>query len=96
MSEATVKLRASGERVVAVGEGNGPVNALDQALRHAIGQLYPELAKIELVDFKVRILDTEHGTDAITRVLITTTDGTTTWRDGRRRAPTSSRPRGRR
>lgn len=80
LSEATVKLRASGERVVAVGEGNGPVNALDQALRHAIGQLYPELAKIELVDFKVRILDTEHGTDAITRVLITTTDGTTTWR----------------
>jgi 2-isopropylmalate synthase len=80
LSEATVKLRASGERVVAVGEGNGPVNALDQALRSAIGQLYPELAKIELVDFKVRILDTEHGTDAITRVLITTPDGTTTWR----------------
>jgi 2-isopropylmalate synthase len=64
---------------VAVGEGNGPVNALDQALRHAIGQLYPELAKIELVDFKVRILDAEHGTDAVTRVLITTTDGQATW-----------------
>jgi len=79
LSEATVKLRAGGERVVAVGEGNGPVNALDQALRHAIGQLYPELAKLELVDFKVRILDTEHGTDAVTRVLITTTDGQTTW-----------------
>ena len=79
LSEATVKLRAGGERVVAVGEGNGPVNALDQALRHAIGQLYPELAKIELVDFKVRILDAEHGTDAVTRVLITTTDGLATW-----------------
>jgi 2-isopropylmalate synthase len=79
LSEATVKLRAGGERVVAVGEGNGPVNALDQALRHAIGQLYPELAKLELVDFKVRILDAEHGTDAVTRVLITTTDGQTTW-----------------
>ena len=79
-SEATVKLRAGGERVVAVGEGNGPVNALDHALRHAIGQLYPELAKLELVDFKVRILDTEHGTDAVTRVLITTSDGVTTWR----------------
>jgi len=79
LSEATVKLRAGGERVVAVGEGNGPVNALDQALRHAIGQLYPELAKLELVDFKVRILDTEHGTDAITRVLISTSDGETTW-----------------
>ena len=78
-SEATVKLRAGGERVVAVGEGNGPVNALDQALRQAIGQLYPELAKLELVDFKVRILDAEHGTDAITRVLITTTDGQSTW-----------------
>jgi 2-isopropylmalate synthase len=79
LSEATVKLRAGGERVVAVGEGNGPVNALDHALRQAIGQLYPELAKLELVDFKVRILDTEHGTDAVTRVLITTSDGTTTW-----------------
>ena len=79
LSEATVKLRAGGERVMAVGEGNGPVNALDQALRQAIGQLYPELAKLELVDFKVRILDTEHGTDAVTRVLITTSDGTTTW-----------------
>jgi 2-isopropylmalate synthase len=79
LSEATVKLRAGGERVVAVGEGNGPVNALDHALRGAIGQLYPELAKIELVDFKVRILDAEHGTDAVTRVLITTSDGQTTW-----------------
>jgi 2-isopropylmalate synthase len=79
LSEATVKLRAGGERVVAVGEGNGPVNALDHALRQAIGQLYPELAKIELVDFKVRILDTEHGTDAVTRVLISTSDGQTTW-----------------
>jgi len=79
LSEATVKLRAGGERVVAVGEGNGPVNALDQALRQAIGQLYPELAKLELVDFKVRILDAEHGTDAVTRVLITTTDGQSVW-----------------
>jgi 2-isopropylmalate synthase len=79
LSEATVKLRAGGDRVVSVGEGNGPVNALDQALRHAIGQLYPELAKLDLVDFKVRILDAEHGTDATTRVLITTTDGQTTW-----------------
>jgi len=79
LSEATVKLCAGGERVVAVGEGNGPVNALDHALRGAIGQLYPELAKIELVDFKVRILDAEHGTDAVTRVLITTSDGQTTW-----------------
>lgn len=79
LSEATVKLRAGGDRVVSVGEGNGPVNALDQALRHAIGQLYPELAKLDLVDFKVRILDAEHGTDATTRVLITTSDGQTTW-----------------
>jgi 2-isopropylmalate synthase len=77
--EATVKLRAAGERFVLVGEGNGPVNALDHALRQAIGQAYPEVAKFELVDFKVRILDQGHGTDAITRVLIETSDGAVTW-----------------
>ena len=79
MSEATVKLRAGGERIVVTGEGNGPVNALDQALRQAIGQAYPEVAKFELIDYKVRILDQGHGTDAITRVLIETTDGESSW-----------------
>lgn len=79
VSEATVKLRASGERHVVTGEGNGPVNALDQALRTAIGQAFPEVVKFELIDYKVRILDQGHGTDAITRVLIETSDGESSW-----------------
>jgi 2-isopropylmalate synthase len=79
VSEATVKLRAGGERVFVTGEGNGPVNALDHALRTAIGTLYPEIAKLELIDFRVRILDAAHGTDAITRVLVEITDGVTSW-----------------
>jgi 2-isopropylmalate synthase len=79
VSEATVKLHAGGERFVVTGEGNGPVNALDHALRSAISQAYPEVAKFELIDYKVRILDQGHGTDAIIRVLIETTDGATSW-----------------
>jgi 2-isopropylmalate synthase len=79
VSEATVKLRAAGVRYVVTGEGNGPVNALDQALRSAIVQAFPEIAKFELIDFKVRILDQGHGTDAITRVLIETSDGESSW-----------------
>jgi len=75
-SEATVKLTAKGERIVATGEGNGPVNALDTALRLALGRIYPELARLELVDYKVRILEGSHGTGAVTRVLITSGDGT--------------------
>jgi 2-isopropylmalate synthase len=78
-SEATVKLVAAGRRVVATGGGNGPVNALDHALRQAIAVSYPEVEKLELIDFRVRILDAAHGTDAVTRVLIETTDGTTSW-----------------
>ncbi|WP_244932196.1 citramalate synthase [Nocardioides sp. W7] len=79
VSEATVKLTAAGVRYVVTGEGNGPVNALDQALRGAIGQAFPQVAKFELIDYKVRILDQGHGTDAITRVLIETTDGESSW-----------------
>ncbi len=79
LSEATVKLRAGGARIVTVGEGNGPVNALDHALRQAIVQAYPEVAKFELIDYKVRILDQGHGTDAVTRVLIETSDGQSSW-----------------
>ena len=79
VSEATVKLRAGGSRILTVGEGNGPVNALDHALRQAIGQAYPEVAKFELIDYKVRILDQGHGTDAVTRVLIETSDGESSW-----------------
>ena len=79
LSEATVKLYAGGARIVVTGEGNGPVNALDHALRSAIGQVFPEVAKLELVDYKVRILDQGHGTDAVIRVLIETSDGHTSW-----------------
>jgi 2-isopropylmalate synthase len=79
VSEATVKLRAGGERVVVTGEGNGPVNALDEALRRAIGQAFPELSKLELIDYKVRILDRGHGTDAVIRVLIETADDRGSW-----------------
>jgi 2-isopropylmalate synthase len=79
VSEATIKLRAGGARILTIGEGNGPVNALDHALRDAIGQAYPEVAKFELIDYKVRILDQGHGTDAVTRVLIETSDGVSTW-----------------
>ena len=79
LSEATVKLVAAGERGVRTGEGNGPVNALDQALRSALAKFYPEIRNLELIDYKVRILDAAHGTDAVTRVLIETSDGTTSW-----------------
>jgi 2-isopropylmalate synthase len=79
VAEATVKIRAGGERIVTTGEGNGPVNALDHALRTGLSRVYPELSRFELIDFKVRILDTELGTDAITRVLIETTDGEHSW-----------------
>jgi 2-isopropylmalate synthase len=79
VSEATVKLHAKGERIVATGEGNGPVNALDIALRQALERLYPELAALELVDYKVRILEGRHGTGAVTRVLVETSDGETEW-----------------
>jgi len=79
LSEATIKVRAGGSRIITTGEGNGPVNALDHALREAIGQAYPEVAKFELIDYKVRILDQGHGTDAVTRVLIETSDGERSW-----------------
>lgn len=81
-AEATVKMHVGGKRVVVTGEGNGPVNALDYALRAALTPTYPELERFDLVDFKVRILDTEQGTDAVTRVLVETVDNEddVTWR----------------
>ena len=79
VNEATVKLWAKGERIVATGEGNGPVDALDKALRTALEQMYPQLAKLELVDYKVRILEGDHGTGSETRVLVETTDGAGEW-----------------
>jgi 2-isopropylmalate synthase len=78
-SEATVKIHAAGERIVATGEGNGPVNALDQALRLGLARTFPELERLELVDYKVRILEGSQGTGAVTRVLVETSDGSTEW-----------------
>ncbi|WP_332662149.1 citramalate synthase [Aeromicrobium sp.] len=79
VAEATVKLVAGGVRLAVIGEGNGPVNALDHALRQAIEQVYPDVARFHLIDFRVRILDQGHGTDAVTRVLIETSDGKDSW-----------------
>jgi 2-isopropylmalate synthase len=79
VSEATVKVRVGGERVIATAEGNGPVNALDSALRKALVVHYPQLSDISLADYKVRILAGSKGTDAITRVLVETTDGQQDW-----------------
>jgi 2-isopropylmalate synthase len=78
-TEATIKIWVEGERYVRTAEGNGPVNALDRALRDAIGETYPHLRDIELVNFKVRILDEAKGTGAVTRVLLDASDGTDTW-----------------
>src|SRR5207248_3613916 len=69
-TEATIKIWADGERYVRTAEGNGPVNALDRALREALVEIHPHLADIDLVNFKVRILDDAKGTGAVTRVLL--------------------------
>ena len=79
VTEATVKVHVKGERIVATGEGNGPVNALDNALRLAIVRKYPHLGDIDLVNYKVRILDENKGTGAVTRVLLDASDGERTW-----------------
>lgn len=78
-TEATIKVEVDGERYVRVAEGNGPVNALDQALRGAIADRYPHLAEIELTNYKVRILDEAHGTGAVTRVLLDSADSEREW-----------------
>ena len=74
-----VKVKVDGEVLISAAEGNGPVNALDQALRNAIGPRYPRLADVHLTDFKVRVLDTSKGTGAVTRVLLDSTNGDRTW-----------------
>ena len=79
LTEATVKVHVDGVRVVTTAEGNGPVNAIDAALRAAISPRYPQLAHVRLVDFKVRILDGAAGTGAVTRVLIDASDGERSW-----------------
>jgi 2-isopropylmalate synthase len=78
-TEATIKIWVEGERYVRTAEGNGPVNALDCALRAAIAERYPHLRDIQLVNYKVRILDEAKGTAAVTRVLLDASDGTDTW-----------------
>jgi 2-isopropylmalate synthase len=78
-TEATIKIWLDGERYVRTAEGNGPVHALDAALRAAIGEIHPHLKDIELVNYKVRILDEDHGTGATTRVLIDASDGLDVW-----------------
>lgn len=77
--EATVKVVVDGRHEYTVDEGDGPVNALDAALRKALRQFYPWIDKITLTDFKVRIVDGRRGTAARTRVLIESTDGVATW-----------------
>jgi 2-isopropylmalate synthase len=78
-TEATIKIWVDGERYVRTAEGNGPVNALDRALRGAITDRHPHLAEIELTNYKVRILDESHGTGAVTRVLLDSSDGEREW-----------------
>jgi 2-isopropylmalate synthase len=78
-TEATIKIWVGGNRYIRTTEGNGPVNALDRALREAITEHHPHLADIELVDYKVRIMDTHHGTGAVTRVLLDSSDGHSSW-----------------
>jgi 2-isopropylmalate synthase len=78
-AEAMVKVRVQGELLHTAAEGNGPVNALDLALRKALLSYYPQLASFHLSDYKVRILDSDHGTEAITRVLIDTRNSTSRW-----------------
>ncbi len=79
MSEATVKLDVRNHRAMTVGEGNGPVNALDGALREALLPVYPQLGDMRLIDYKVRILTPEAGTGAVTRVMIESSDGHRRW-----------------
>ncbi|HEY4629885.1 MAG TPA: alpha-isopropylmalate synthase regulatory domain-containing protein, partial [Blastococcus sp.] len=84
VSEATVKVHLPDEsggrqRIISTAEGNGPVNALDNALRQALVSRYPRLADVSLADYKVRILGWKGGTGATTRVLVDTTDGVGEW-----------------
>lgn len=80
LSEATVKVKVGGETIHTAAEGNGPVNALDHALRKALLQFYPSLAAVRLVDYKVRILEESVGTESQVRVLIESSDGVHEWR----------------
>ncbi|HJL99364.1 MAG: citramalate synthase [Acidimicrobiales bacterium] len=78
-TEATLRIVVDGERMITVGEGDGPVNALDNAFRNAVIDIYPELSEVHLTDYKVRVLDTNRGTGAVTRVLVDSADSESTW-----------------
>ena len=80
LAEAMVKVSVDGATLHTAAEGNGPVNALDEALRRALVQFYPRLAMVKLVDYKVRIVDEAEGTEATVRVIIESTDGERRWR----------------
>jgi 2-isopropylmalate synthase len=79
LAEANVKIRVGKDEYHTAADGVGPVGALDQALRKALTDVYPEIARFRLVDYKVRILDSNHATRALTRVMIDTSDGKGTW-----------------
>jgi len=79
LAEATVKVKVGDQVMHTASEGNGPVDALDKALRKALVEFYPSLAQVKLVDYKVRILDESAGTEAQVRVLIESTDGEQEW-----------------
>lgn len=78
-TEATIKVHVGQDRIVATAEGNGPVNALDAALRQAIESRFPTLRRVRLIDYRVRVLDTGKGTGAVTRVLVDTADDERIW-----------------
>jgi 2-isopropylmalate synthase len=80
LSEAMVKVKVGSQVIHTAAEGNGPVNSLDMALRKALLQFYPDLAKVKLVDYKVRILEESTGTESQVRVLIESSDGVEEWR----------------
>jgi 2-isopropylmalate synthase len=80
LAEAMAKVKVNGRIVQTASEGNGPVNALDNAVRKALLEFYPQLARIKLLDYKVRILDADSGTSAAVRALIESSDGEHVWR----------------
>jgi 2-isopropylmalate synthase len=79
LAEAIIAVEVDGVRRLGAGEGNGPVDALDHAFRNAVNGTWPQLDRVHLSDYKVRILEAEAGTDAVTRVLVTSTDGHAVW-----------------
>ena len=79
ISQATIKISAEGEEEITAAEGNGPVNAMDNALRKALSKFYPRIKEMGLIDFKVRVLEGSAGTAAKVRVLIESRDGRDIW-----------------